>query len=186
MNNLNYADIVLEELTHTLKSINTENAEQFVKLIMNADEVFCAGAGRSGFQVKGFAMRLMHMGISSYVVGETCTPNIKENGLLVICSGSGETKSLVNHAQKAKEIGAKLALITINPASTIANMADVVIEISAPSPKSAKEGEIKSIQPMGSLFEQSEGIFMDISIMMLMERKGLDSDTMFGRHANME
>lgn len=186
MNNLNYADIVLEELTHTLKSINTENAEQFVKLIMNADEVFCAGAGRSGFQVKGFAMRLMHMGISSYVVGETCTPNIKENGLLVICSGSGETKSLVNHAQKAKEMGAKLALITINPASTIANMADVVIEISAPSPKSAKEGEIKSIQPMGSLFEQSEGIFMDISIMMLMERKGLDSDTMFGRHANME
>ena len=83
-------------------------------------------------------------------------------------------------------MGAKIALITINPASTIANMADVVIEISAPSPKSAKEGDIKSIQPMGSLFEQSEGIFMDIAIMMLMEKKGLDSDTMFGRHANME
>ena len=64
--------------------------------------MFCAGAGRSGFQVKGFAMRLMHMGISSYVVGETCTPNIKEGGLLVICSGSGETKSLVNHAKKSE------------------------------------------------------------------------------------
>ena len=47
-------------------------------------------------------MRLMHMGISSYVVGETCTPNIKEGGLLVICSGSGETKSLVNHAKKSE------------------------------------------------------------------------------------
>ena len=33
-------------------------------------------------------MRLMHMGRKSYVVGETCTPNITENGLLVICSGS--------------------------------------------------------------------------------------------------
>ncbi len=186
MNNKEYAEVVVAELTHTLSSIDTEKAEQFVTLVMNAEEVFCAGAGRSGFQVKGFAMRLMHMGVNSYVVGETCTPNIKANGLLVICSGSGETKSLVNHANKAKEMGAKIALITINPESTIAKLADVVIEISAPSPKSAKEGEIKSIQPMGSLFEQSEGIFMDISIMMLMERKGLDSDTMFGRHANME
>ena len=186
MNNKEYAEVVVAELTHTLSSIDTEKAEQFVTLVMNAEEVFCAGAGRSGFQVKGFAMRLMHMGVNSYVVGETCTPNIKANGLLVICSGSGETKSLVNHANKAKEMGAKIALITINPESTIAKLADVMIEISAPSPKSAKEGEIKSIQPMGSLFEQSEGIFMDISIMMLMERKGLDSDTMFGRHANME
>ena len=186
MNNKQYAEVVINELSHTLSSIKETDANQFVKLIMDAEEVFCAGAGRSGFQVKGFAMRLMHMGVASYVVGETCTPNIKDNGLLVICSGSGETKSLVNHATKAKEMGAKIALITINPQSSIAKMADVVIEISAPSPKSAKAGDIKSIQPMGSLFEQSEGIFMDISIMMLMEAKGLDSDTMFGRHANME
>lgn len=186
MNHNEYAEIVIKELTQTLHAIDNEKANQFVDLIMDAKEVFCAGAGRSGFQVKGFAMRLMHMGICSYVVGETCTPNIKEDGLLVICSGSGTTKSLVNHAMKAKEMGAKIALITINPESTIANMADVVIEISAPSPKSAKAGSITSIQPMGSLFEQSEGLFMDISIMMLMERKGLDSDTMFGRHANME
>lgn len=186
MNNKEYANIVIDELTHTLTSIDETNADQFVNLIMQAEEVYCAGAGRSGFQVKGFAMRLMHMGVHSYVVGETCTPNISDNGLLVICSGSGETKSLVNHATKAKEMGAKIALITINPESSIAKMADVVIEISAPSPKSAKAGDIKSIQPMGSLFEQSEGIFMDISIMMLMEKKGLDSDTMFGRHANME
>lgn len=186
MNNKQFAEVVINELSHTLSSIDSEAAEKFVDLVLDAEEVFCAGAGRSGYQIKGFAMRLMHMGVSSYVVGETCTPNIKDNGLLVICSGSGETKSLVNHATKAKEMGAKIALITINPESSIAKMADVVIEISAPSPKSAKEGEIKSIQPMGSLFEQSEGIFMDIAIMMLMERQGLDSDTMFGRHANME
>lgn len=186
MNNRDYASVVLNELHHTLSRIDIQRANEFVELVDQAQEVFCAGAGRSGFQVKGFAMRLMHMGINSYVVGETCTPNIRENGLLVICSGSGETKSLVNHANKAKEVGAKIALITINPESTIARLADVVVEISAPSPKSAKQGDIKSIQPMGSLFEQSEGIFMDISIMMLMEKRNLDSDTMFGRHANME
>lgn len=186
MNNQIYAKTVLNELEQTLTTIDIDSANKFVDLVCEADEVFCAGAGRSGFQVKGFAMRLMHMGVKSYVVGETSTPNIGKEGLLVVCSGSGETKSLVNHAEKAKEMGAKVALITINPDSSIGRIADVVIEISAPSPKSAKVGDIKSIQPMGSLFEQSEGIFMDISILMLMDRKGLDSDTMFGRHANME
>lgn len=186
---MNYFEItktITKELEQTLSSVNESHAKAFVDLVDGANEVFCAGAGRSGFQVKGFAMRLMHMGINSYVVGETCTPNIKDDGLLVICSGSGETKSLVNHAQKAKEMNAKIALITINPDSTIGRLADVVVEISAPSPKSAKEGQIKSIQPMGSLFEQSEGIFMDASILMLMDKRNLDSDTMFGRHANME
>jgi 6-phospho-3-hexuloisomerase len=87
---------------------------------------------------------------------------------------------------KAKEVGAKVALITINPGSTIGQLADVVIEIPCVSPKSDVQGAVKSIQPMGTLFEQCEGIYMDIVIRMLMDRLGLDSDTMFGRHANME
>lgn len=186
MNNQEYAKTILKELSQTIPQISQEKSNQFVEYLLNAKEIFCAGAGRSGFQVKGFAMRLMHMGLHSYVVGETCTPNIDENGLLVICSGSGSTKSLVNHAQKAKEVGAKIALITINPESPIAQIADVVIEIPAPSPKSAKAGTIPTIQPMGSLFEQSEGLYMDCLILMLMEAKHMDSDTMFGRHANME
>ncbi len=177
---------VIEELTATLTKVNEDCIESAIELLCESDEVFCAGAGRSGFQVKGFAMRCMHMGIKSYVVGETCTPNITKDGLLVICSGSGETKSLVNHAQKAKEVGAKILLITINSESTIAKLADVVIEISAPSPKSLKQGEVASIQPMGSLFEQSEGIVMDVMICRLMQEKEMTSSTMFGRHANME
>ena len=186
MNNQEYAKTILSELAQTIPNIPIEQSNQFVDYLLNAKEIFCAGAGRSGFQVKGFAMRLMHMGLHSYVVGETCTPNIDKDGLLVVCSGSGSTKSLVNHAQKAKEVGAKVALITINPESPIGQIADVVIEIPAPSPKSAKAGTIQTIQPMGSLFEQSEGLYMDCLILMLMAAKNMDSDTMFGRHANME
>ncbi len=186
MNNREYAAVVTKELEQTLGAIDVNATEAFVSLLLEADEIFCAGAGRSGFQIRGFAMRLMHMGRTSYMVGETCTPNITDKGLLVICSGSGSTKSLVNHANKAKEVGAKVALITINPNSPIGELADVVIEIPGVSPKSAVQGSVKSIQPMGSLFEQSEGIYLDIVIMILMEKLGLDSDTMFGRHANME
>ena len=186
MNNREYSEIVCSELHTALGAIDVSATDAFVKLLLEADEIFCAGAGRSGFQVRGFAMRLMHMGRKSYVVGETCTPNITENGLLVICCGSGTTKSLVSHANKAKETGARIALITINPDSVIARLADAVITIPAVSPKSDVQGAVKSVQPMGSLFEQCEGIYLDIVIMILMERLGLDSDTMFGRHANLE
>ena len=186
MNNREYAAIVVKELEAALTAIDPAATEKFADLLLEADEIFCAGAGRSGFQIRGFAMRLMHMGRVSYMVGETCTPNITDKGLLVICSGSGTTKSLVNHANKAKEVGAKIALITINPQSMIAKLTDVVIEIPGVSPKSDVQGAVKSIQPMGSLFEQCEGIYLDIVVMILMSRLGLDSDTMFGRHANME
>ena len=177
---------ICEELRGRAMDFDDAALVDIAEKIDKANNIFCVGLGRSKLSIMAFAMRLMHMGRKSYMVGETCTPNITDKGLLVVCSGSGTTKSLVNHANKAKEVGAKVALITINPESTIGKLADVVIEIPAVSPKSDVQGAVKSIQPMGSLFEQSEGIYMDIIIMMLMEKLGLDSDTMFGRHANME
>ena len=63
-------------------------------------------------------MRMMHMGLDAYVVGETVTPNLEEGDLLIISTGSGETKSLVPMAEKAKELGATVAAVTIKPDST--------------------------------------------------------------------
>ena len=101
MKNYYFIETILSELNNVLSKVDELKVTEAIELLLEAKEIFCAGAGRSGFQVKGFAMRLMHMGFKSYVVGETCTPNITEEGLLVVCSGSGETKSLVNHANKA-------------------------------------------------------------------------------------
>ena len=39
---------------------------------------------------------------------------------------------------------------------------------------------------MGSLFEQSLFIFLDLVILRLMQRTALDSAGMFKRHANLE
>ena len=61
MNNQEYAKIILNELNQTLPTIDIEKSNQFVDLLLNAKEIFCAGAGRSGFAVRGFAMRMMHM-----------------------------------------------------------------------------------------------------------------------------
>jgi 6-phospho-3-hexuloisomerase len=89
-------------------------------------------------------------------------------------------------AEKAKSLNAKVALITINPDSTVGVLADVIVRINAPSPKAAKEGDIVSVQPMGNLFEQSLLLFLDISVMMLMDKKSMTAEEMFKLHANLE
>jgi D-arabinose 5-phosphate isomerase GutQ len=43
---------------------------------------------------RAFAMRLMHLGATSFVVGETITPSIQENDVFVAISGSGKTEQV--------------------------------------------------------------------------------------------
>jgi 6-phospho-3-hexuloisomerase len=176
---------IIRELTHSAEFISNEEAEKLVNEILEKKKVFLAGAGRSGFMAKSFAMRLMHMGIDAYVVGETVTSTFEEEDILVIASGSGETKSLVTMVEKARGIGGTIAAVTINPESTIGKMADFTIKLPG-SPKDQSEGKYRTIQPMGSLFEQTLLLFFDAVILRFMEKKGLDTSKMYGKHANLE
>ncbi|WP_373894783.1 6-phospho-3-hexuloisomerase [Virgibacillus natechei] len=143
---------IIKELDLTSNLIADEDADKLINNILEAKKVFVAGAGRSGLMAKSFAMRMMHMGIDAYVVGETVTPGLQKDDILVIASGSGGTKSLVSMAEKAKNIGATVALVTITPDSPIGNLSDLSVKIPA-KPKEAGTGtEHKTIQPMGSLF----------------------------------
>ena len=65
-------------------------------------------------------------------------------------------------------------------------MADAVAVISAPTAKSDQDTAIQSIQPMGSLFEQSVLLYLDYVILCLMEENHTTSDIMFRLHANLE
>ena len=184
MNTTGYTNKILAELKRTIEHINDEEAEKLVEGILRAKKVFVAGGGRSGFMAKAFVMRMMHVGLDAYVVGETVTPNLEVDDIFIVGSGSGETQSLAAMTKKAKSIGATVVAVTINPDSTIGKLADIQIEIPAQAKAEGASG--KSIQPMGSLFEQSLLLFYDAVILRFMERKGLSSDTMYGRHANLE
>lgn len=184
MNTKGYTDEILAELKRTLELINGEDAEKVVEGILRAKKIFVAGGGRSGFMAKAFVMRMMHVGLDAYVVGETVTPNLEPSDIFIVGSGSGETGSLAAMTKKAKSIGATVVAVTINPDSTIGKLADIQIEIPAQAKAEGTSG--KSIQPMGSLFEQSLLLFYDAIILRFMNKKGLNSDKMYGRHANLE
>ncbi|MFE1243301.1 6-phospho-3-hexuloisomerase [Fictibacillus sp. NPDC058756] len=185
MKTTQYLAEVVQELSRTVDLISDEEAEKLVNKILESKKIFVAGAGRSGFMGKSFVMRMMHMGIDAYVVGETVTANLEKDDLLIIGSGSGETKTLVSIAEKAKSLGGTVAAVTIFPDSTIGKLADIIIKLPG-SPKDQSESEYKTIQPMGSLFEQTMLLFYDALILRFMEKKGLDSTKMYGKHANLE
>ncbi|UVI31569.1 6-phospho-3-hexuloisomerase [Paenibacillus spongiae] len=180
-----YTRGILDEVTRTVSSVSEDEIEQFLHHLLEAKRIFVAGAGRSGLMMRSFAMRMMHLGLQAYVVGESVTPGIQEGDLLIIGSGSGETNSLVGMAEKAKRLGALVAAITVKPESTIGRLSDAVLHVPA-SPKESANGGSTSIQPMGSLFEQSILILCDAIILRAMERQGIDAASMFGRHANLE
>lgn len=178
---------IVREVDECLGKVRQESIEQALLQISGAKRVFLAGSGRSALGIRGFAMRLMHLGIDAHLVGETATPPICAGDCLIIGSGSGATASLLAVAAKAKAIGARILLFTIDPNSPIAQQANSIVVIPAFSPKvqtSVANGQ--SIQPMGSLFEQCLFLLLDAFVLALMKENNVTAAEMFTRHANLE
>lgn len=178
---------VLQELTAALQAIDPEAVSALQRDILQARRIFVAGRGRSGLQMQAFAMRLMHLDLDAQVVGAVTTPAISAGDLLIIGSGSGQTASLVDQARCASELNARVALITIAERSALTQFADHTLRIQATSPKLADDqAGSASVQPPGTLFEQSLGVLCDVLIVLLMGTLGADTGLMFARHANLE
>lgn len=174
---------VLEELCQCIESVPPETLYRLTGEFGREKRIFCDGAGRSRLQAEGFAMRLTQMGFQSNVVGEPTTPALTGGDILFILSGSGETPMLIEHASRAREIGASIILVTTRGDSTLGRLSDETVLLKA-SAKNRRSGD--SIQPMGSLFEQSAGILCDIMVLLLMEQHQISSEEMYKNHSNLE
>ena len=183
-------------ITEIANSINEEQISAFIQAILDAKRIYVMGAGRSGLVAKSFAMRLMHTGFTSYVVGETITPAIAEGDLIIAFSGSGNTKTIADIAETAKNFGVKVALISSDENSRIGKIADFMIKIETqrdPIAKDSHEYEIRqmlgayrSFAPLGTIFETSSLIFSDAVISTIMTMKKIDESELKRRHTNIE
>jgi 6-phospho-3-hexuloisomerase len=178
---------VVGEVADCVRQVSAESLTQAQTLIATAPRIFLAGAGRSGLCMKAFGMRLMHLGKTVYMVGEIPTPSIAAGNLLILGSGSGQTASLLVLAEKARRREAKILLFTTEATSPLAALADHQVVIPAPSLMVvAPARTLQSVQPMGTLFEQSLLIVCDSLILRLMQQMGVDAAQMAERHANLE
>jgi 6-phospho-3-hexuloisomerase len=177
---------ILAELTRNQHKVSDGDLDRLADAIEGARHIFLAGAGRSGVAIRAFGNRLLHLGFSVSLVGDISSPHTQEGDLLIVGSGSGETESLVALATKAKKNKVRIALVTMDPESTLGQVADVTVRLPGASPKLRGAAEVTSVQPMGSAFEQISFLGYDAVILELMERMGETTDSMFPRHANLE
>jgi 6-phospho-3-hexuloisomerase len=138
-------------------------------------------------------MRLMHLGLSSHVVGETTTPAVSKDDVVIAISGSGQTRSVSNLGRVTKEIGAKLVTITSNSNSTLGELSDTVIVLPGRTKDDSggyverhMRGEYTYLTPLGTSFETSSSVFLDAVIAELIFITGASEEDLKSRHTNIE
>ena len=191
-------DEILSFLRDLRDKLNSPEVDKMIGMLLEAwgwgKIVLVVGAGRSGLVGRAFAMRLMHLGFRTYVVGETITPAIGPNDVLVAISGSGSTAVVVTAAEAAKRVGAKVIAITSYRDSPLAKIADHVVVVPGRT-KTAVEQDYFSRQilgiheplaPLGTLFELGTAVFLDSIVAELMYRLGKSEVEMKYRHAIIE
>jgi 6-phospho 3-hexuloisomerase len=175
-------DYIQRKVKDILDKISQEDIDEVKKLFFSSNRIFVYGAGRSGLVAKAFAIRLVHLGFQTFVIGETITAPVQKGDLVVIVSGSGETIPAVMTAEIAHKIGAKVVSITGKKKSDIAKYADVTLFLSV----ACKDAERKRYAALGTLFEASVWILLDGIIADLLESKNETEKSMRRRHATLE
>jgi len=179
-------DQMLGELEGLLALLTPEMAETLIREVEAAPRIFGCATGRSGFILRGFLMRLMHLGFTVFMVGETITPRLQPGDLLLIMSGSGETAQPREIQRRANTVGARTLALTAAPESTIGREAQVAIFIPGTT-KLTLAHEPTSLQCPGSLFEQATFLFLEAAVLLLYQRRlGHDQGEMLSRHTDLE
>ncbi|WP_407079979.1 6-phospho-3-hexuloisomerase [Arthrobacter zhaoxinii] len=176
--------LIQDELAAAADGLQEDQLAGLVKEIQQARRVFVTGGGRSGLALRMHAMRLMHLGLTVHVVGETTTPAIGSGDLLIVASGSGTTSGAVAAAEAAVSADARVAVLTTDGESTLAGMAHSVVLI--PAAQKTDHRGTASRQYSGSLFEQALLLVLDAVFHTLWKADGTSAEDLWPRHANLE
>ena len=175
----------LNDAARVVQRLDAKSFESFAQAIASARTIALHGLGREGLQMKGLAMRLFHLGLDAHVVGEMTTPPVGAGDLLICSAGPGDFASIAALNKIAKDAGAKTAIVTAQPSSTLAKNADHVLHIPAQT-MADDQGAKTSVLPMGSLFELSQMLVFELLVLRLREIKGETAASMRTRHTNLE
>jgi len=169
---------VFEELKEMWEGTDKKAVSEFVDLVCASREkvLIGLGAGRMGYAVQSFIMRMSHLGHSSYMIGDTTLPRVDKDSIVVVNTSSGETPSIRLYVEQCRKAGCHIVVVTARVNSSMADMADLVIAI--PS--------INSKQIMKTVFEQYSFILFDHIAARVFVQSNLDRDWVEQNHSILE
>jgi 6-phospho-3-hexuloisomerase len=169
-----------ERVTAALDHIDPTTVASVVALLAKAPATFVYGAGRSGIIGRAFAMRLVQIGLTAFVIGESVTPIVKRGDVVFILSGRGESQSSIQTANIVRREGAELIVLTGRSTSKLAHIATALIPLDF-----EEAPERPKLAPLGTLFESASLRITDAIIAELMVARGESEESMRRRHAIM-
>lgn len=176
----------LSELEGTFDRLNDADVDRAIEMIAEAKKIVVFGGGRERLQIMGFAMRLFHIGLDVAVEGDMTTPPVGKSDLFVVTVGPGEISTALALLGVAKAAGAKILVITAQPAGRAAAYADFVLHLPAQT-MADDQGEKKtSVLPMGSLYEGALFVLFEVMVLKVIARLGVSPDAMRANHTNLE
>ena len=172
---------IVDEVSSVLARLGDEPVEALARAVRSARRVYVAGQGRSGLVGRMLAMRLMHLGLETHVVGEATAPAVRPGDLLIAISATGSTPTTLHQADRATAAGATLAVVTAAVDGPLAQRASLVVVLPAGS-----SAGVPTTQHAGSLFEQATLLVGDALAGALQRRLGLDDADLDARHGNLQ
>jgi len=171
------AGAALNELSALMDAVSAPEIEAAAREIVAGSAIFLSGSGRSGLVARSVAMRLMHIGLRAFAVGEVATPAISKGDVLVVLSARASATA-TSQLATAKSAGARTILFTTGPRTPLLEDADVVVQI--PSRVS-----VFTAQHAGSLFEQGCLLLGDSMAQHVRLHLDVSEAELDARHANL-
>lgn len=177
----------LDELSGAVAGLDEAEVERAVSAIAGADRVGLYGVGREGLQVRGLAMRLHHLGLRAFVVGDMAAPPVGPGDLLLVSAGPGAFGTVLALMDRAREAGCATLVVTAQPGGACAARADHVLTVPAQTMADDRgEAGQTSVLPMGSLYEGALFVVFEALVLLLRERLGVAPEAMRANHTNLE
>ncbi len=191
-----FSKIIVAEHEAVFEQLDMKQLKTFVDAVISAKRVFVHGTGREGISMRGFAMRLAHLGKSSYWLMDDTTVGMHEGDLFIVCDGRGDVGVHRRIVQQAAKTGAKIAMITALPeGNLVKSYADYMLFVHSTVYMDEKHAEadapkqhdtVPTEQPMGNQYEQHIYLLMDIIAIILKDEMKLTYDDMEANHRNIE
>ena len=176
----------LGELGAVLDRIDGRAVDDACRMLAEARRIGVHGCGREALQMKGFAMRLFHLGLPVSVVGDMTMPPLGEGDIFFASSGPGETTTVLTLMKVAQAAGAKNLLVTAQPQASAAALADFTLTIPAQTMADDQGPGKTSVLPMGSVFEGALFLLFEVMVLRLKAMLDVPAEAMRARHTNME
>ena len=187
---------IIAEHAQVFEKLDMAQLEAFLGAIVKARHIFVYGSGREGISMRGFAMRLAHLGKPTFWLFDDTTIGMHAGDLLILADGRGDVGIHRYFVRRAHESGAAIALVTGLPQGQLAReYADLVLFVHATvylDEGAMGEGAprqmdvVPTVQPMGNQFEQHLYLLMDVVAILLKDKLGLSYADMESRHRNIE